>query len=144
MKYQNRSLDSGISRLLLIAAAIVIPFPVAAAGPAEAAVPLQAGIARIEITDRDVAPVNDPCYAKALVLKHGGTTVVLITVDAVAIGEIGRIGNGFLAKVRGDLEKDLGIPPSSVVVNASHCHGIVRVDTAELVGADGEARRRRV
>jgi hypothetical protein len=116
-----------------MAAALVIPFPVGAAGPDGAALRLHAGIARIEITDRDAAPVNDPCYAKALVLKNGGTTVVLITVDAVAIGEIGRIGNGFLTKVRRELEKDLGIPSSAVIVNASHCHGGVRADTTDLV-----------
>ena len=57
---------------------------------------------------------------------------MLITIDAVAIGEIGRIGNDFLAEVRGQLEKELGIPPASVVINASHCHGVVRSDTAAL------------
>jgi hypothetical protein len=66
-------------------------------------------------------------------LKNGETTAVLITVDAVAIGEIGRIGNGFLATVRGQLEKEAGIPPESVIINASHCHGIIRADTAQLV-----------
>lgn len=94
---------------------------------------LRAGVAKVDITDRAAGPVNDPCFAKALVLKSGSTTAVLITVDAVAIGEIGRIGNGFLATVRGELEKELGIPPSSVVINASHCHGVVRADTAQLV-----------
>jgi len=93
---------------------------------------LCAGAAKVDITDR-TGPVNDPCFAKALVLKSGETTAVLITVDAVAIGEIGRIGNGFLATVRCALEKDLGIPPSNVVINASHCHGVVRADTAQLV-----------
>jgi len=94
---------------------------------------LLAGTARIDITDHTAGPVNDPCLAKALVLKSGHTTAVLVTVDAVAIGEIGRIGNGFLATVRGQLEKEAGIPPSSVVVNASHCHGVIRGDTAQLV-----------
>jgi len=61
-----------------------------------------AGIAKVDITDRTV-PVNDPCFAKALVLKSGETTAVLITLDAVAIGGIGRIGNGFLANVRAEL-----------------------------------------
>ena len=61
---------------------------------------LCAGVAKVDITDRAAGPVNDPLFAKALVLKRGETTVVLITVDAVAIGEIGRIGNGFLAEVR--------------------------------------------
>jgi hypothetical protein len=93
---------------------------------------LRAGTAKIDITDRTV-PVNDACFAKALVLKSGETTAVLITVDAVAIGEIGRIGNGFLAVVRGQLEKEAGIVPESVIINASHCHGIIRADTAQLV-----------
>ena len=93
---------------------------------------LRAGVARIDITDRTVPVVNDPCYAKALVLKSDTTTAVVITVDAVAIGGIGRIGNGFMATVRGELQKDPGIAPLNVIVNASHCHGIVRGDVAEL------------
>jgi hypothetical protein len=94
---------------------------------------LLAGVAKVDITDHAAGPVNDPCHARALVLKNGDTTAVLIAVDAVAIGEIGRIGNGFLATVRGELEKELGIAPSSVIINASHCHGVVRGDTAQLV-----------
>lgn len=94
---------------------------------------LLAGVARVDITDRAAGAVNDASFAKALVLKSGETTVVLVTVDAVAIGEIGRIGNGFLATVRGQLEQEAGIAPGNVLVNASHCHGIVRADTAQLV-----------
>ena len=90
-----------------------------------------AGVARIDITDR-TGPVNDPCFAKALVLKSGGTTAALITLDAVAVGGIGRIGNGFMATLRNGLQ-ELGIPPSNVMVNASHCHGIVRGDLEPLV-----------
>jgi hypothetical protein len=82
---------------------------------------LQAGAARVEITDRTVP-----------VVKSENTTVVLITLDVVSIGEIGRIGNGLLAAVRGELQKELGIAPESVVINASHCHGIARADTATL------------
>lgn len=87
-----------------------------------------AGIAKVDITDR-TGPVNDPCFAKALVLKSGETTAVLVTVDAVAIGGIGRIGNGFLANVR----KELGDLADEVIINASHCHGIVRNDLQQLV-----------
>jgi hypothetical protein len=94
---------------------------------------LRAGVAKVDITDRTVALINDPCFAKALVLKTAETTVVFITLDAVSVGGIGRVGNGFMATVRGALEKDLGIAPSSVVVNASHCHGIVRGDLEPLV-----------
>ncbi|MBL9177607.1 MAG: hypothetical protein JNM65_06055 [Verrucomicrobiaceae bacterium] len=82
----------------------------------------------MDITDR-TGPVNDPCFAKALVLKSGETTAVLVTVDAVAIGGIGRIGNGFLANVR----KELGDLADEVIINASHCHGIVRNDLQQLV-----------
>ncbi len=115
-------------RLLLLFAALaqILPSHLHAAE-------LRAGVAKVEITDRAAGPVNDPCFAKALVLESGGTKVALITVDAVAIGEIGRIRNDFLATVRAQLEKDLGIPPANVVVNASHCHGVVRADTPQLV-----------
>ena len=85
---------------------------------------LRAGVARADITDRRV-PVNDPLYAKALVVKSDSTTVVLITIDAVAIGELGRIKNDFLGNVRAKLKQELGIAPSSVLITASHCHGVV-------------------
>lgn len=65
---------------------------------------LHAGAAKLDVTDRAAGPVNDPCFAKALVRQRESTTAVLITVDAVAIGEIGRIGHGFLAAVRVQLE----------------------------------------
>jgi hypothetical protein len=69
---------------------------------------------------------------KALVLKSDDRTVVIVTVDVVAIGEIGRIDNGYLASVRTQLQKDLGIPPENVLINASHCHSVVRTDADAL------------
>jgi hypothetical protein len=89
---------------------------------------LQAGAAKVDITNIDAGPVNDPLYVKALVLKDDSTTAVLITLDAVAVGEIGHIKNDYLAKVRSRLEKELAIRPECVLVNASHCHGIVCAD----------------
>ncbi|HHK41202.1 MAG TPA: hypothetical protein ENJ50_02190 [Planctomycetaceae bacterium] len=71
-------------------------------------------------------------YAKALVLRQGETTVVLITVDAVAIGEIGYVGNDYMENVRGELAQRYQIPPECVLANASHCHGIVRRDADRL------------
>src|ERR1019366_3074837 len=47
---------------------------------------LLAGVAKVEITNRKAFPINDPLYAKALVLKNGSTTAVIVTIDAVAIG----------------------------------------------------------
>ncbi|HUG70921.1 MAG TPA: hypothetical protein VMM76_24445 [Pirellulaceae bacterium] len=89
---------------------------------------LWAGAAKVDITHRDAGPVNDPLFAKALVIKDDATTVALVTVDAVAIGEIGYIGNDYLGKVRGRIEQELQIKPTHVFINASHCHGVVCAD----------------
>ncbi len=92
---------------------------------------LSAGVAKVDITDRGAGPVNDPLYVKALVLRSETTTVAIVTVDAVAIGEIGRIKNDFLATVRMRLQKELGILPANLLINASHCHGVVCDDVDE-------------
>jgi hypothetical protein len=99
-------------------------------GPAQAA-QLLAGTGRADITDDQAGPVNDRLYVKALVLKSETTTLAIVTVDAVALGEIGRIGNAFLPNVRARIEKELGIPPGNVLVNASHCHGVVCGDVEQ-------------
>jgi len=97
---------------------------------------LLAGTAKVDITDYDAGPVNDPLYVKVVALRSGKATTVLISVDAVAIGEIGRIPNDYLPAVRGRLEQELGISPGHVLVNASHCHGVVLPD---IVGKTLEA-----
>src|SRR4051812_34784042 len=108
------------------------PAPTSAEPPKEArpARPKQllAGVAKVEITDKKTLPVSAPLYARALVIKDDATTAVLVTVDAVAIGEIGHIGNDYLGKVRARLQKELKIAPENVIVNASHCHGVVCAD----------------
>jgi hypothetical protein len=104
---------------------LLLPF-LLAASPLHAE--LLAGTAVVDITDRAVR-VHDPSFAKALVLKNGDTTAVLITLDAVAVGGIGRIGNGFLESVR----RDLAGLSAHIIINASHCHGIVRGDLQPLV-----------
>ena len=89
---------------------------------------LKAGAAKIDITETKAGPVNDRLYARALVLKAGTTTAVIISVDAVAIGEIGYISNDYLENVRSEIERELNIKPGNVMINASHCHGIVSSD----------------
>ena len=89
---------------------------------------LMAGVAKIDITNVDAGPVNDRLYARVLVVKSDTTTAVIISVDAVAIGEIGHIKNDYLGKVRAQIERDLHIKPSNVLINASHCHGVVCAD----------------
>jgi len=89
---------------------------------------LQAGVAKVDITNVEAGPVNDSLYAKALVLRDEMTTVVLVTVDAVAIAEIGSIRNEYLSNVRAQLHRELNIEGENVVINASHCHGSVCED----------------
>lgn len=86
---------------------------------------LRAGAAKVDVTHPDTNPRNERLWVKALVLSDGVTTAVIVTVDAVAIGEIGSITNDFLPNVRTRLEKTLRIQPQNVLVNASHCHGVV-------------------
>ena len=112
----------------LIFSAVVAAFPSTAA-----AAPLLAGVAKVDITNVDAGPVNDRLYARALVLKSDTTTAAIITVDAVAIGEIGHIKNDYLPKVRSRIEKSLGIKPANILVDG-------RGWTA-LCGSDGKGVR---
>ena len=117
--------------LIFLAPQATHAFDEKAQKPAAAGTTLRAGVARVEITDHDAGPVNDPSYVKALAISNGDTTAIIVTVDAVAIGGIGRIGNTYLANVRAELQK-LGITHEHVVINASHCHSVVRGDTDQL------------
>lgn len=92
---------------------------------------LLAGAAKVDITNDDAGPVNDRLYARALVVKSDTDTAVIVSVDAVALGEIGHIKSDYLGKVRTGLQQDLAIPPASILINASHCHGVVCADIAQ-------------
>ncbi len=124
-------------------AAAVLLAVVGSVRAAEKAAPLlRAGAAKVDITHPDAPAPDGPLYAKALVLSEGDTTAVIVTVDAVAIAEIGTIRGDFLAGVRRQLEQELKIPPAHVLVNASHCHGKVCADVEKrTVQAVREARR---
>ena len=119
---------SGLLFAFLVAAAMVVG---AVSTKAVHAAPLLAGVAKIDITNVEAGPVNDPLFVKALVVKSDSTTAVIVTVDAVAIGEIGHIKNDYLPKVRTRIEKELGIKPTNMLFNASHCHGVVCSDVDE-------------
>lgn len=92
---------------------------------------LLAGVAKVVITDPEAGSANDPLYVKALVLRSDAETAVIVTVDAVAIAEIGSIKNDFLANVRSQLNRELNIDPARVLINASHCHGKVCADVEQ-------------
>lgn len=123
----SRHVFSHLSILLLLGVLAGAPLTLSAA---ETSPSLLAGIAKVDVTDYEAGPVNDPLYVKVIALRSGDTTTTLISVDAVAIGEIGRIKNDYLPTVRKSLNTELGIPPEHVLVNASHCHGVVRADLA--------------
>ncbi len=126
-----RHRDRGTSRTTVLAVLLMVLGLGLALNAVASAAGIWAGVAKADITDRDAAPVNDPLYAKALVLRNDDTTAVLVTVDAVAIGQLGRITNDFLGNVRSQLQKELKIEPANVLVNASHCHGIVCADVEQ-------------
>ncbi|MFT5088486.1 MAG: hypothetical protein ACI8PG_002851 [Planctomycetota bacterium] len=105
---------------------------------------LWAGVAKVDITrtaagelsdplyaNIDAETINDRLYAKALVLKQSKTIAVIIAVDAVAIAEIGSIRDEYLASVRAQLHEEFQIEAAHVMINASHCHGVVCEDIAE-------------
>jgi len=125
LKSHSPHKKSPYARSALIAA-FALAFSACAACAADTVPPaLEAGTAKIDITDLKARPVNDRLFAKALVIKSSRTALVIVTVDAVAIGEIGPIGNDFLPYLRSRIKQTLGIPPSNVLVTASHCHGSV-------------------
>lgn len=87
--------------------------------------PLLAGVAKVDITHPDHPAKENPPMVKALVLSQGEKHAVVIAIDAVAIAEIGSIRDPFLAELRSALQKERGISPGSLIVNASHCHALV-------------------
>ena len=93
------------------------------ADPPKGAGALRAGVAKSDITTAAKGVViNDPLYAKALVLDDGSTKLAIIAMDAVAIGGIGDINDHFLPNLRTRIQTELNIPGPNVLVNASHTH----------------------
>jgi hypothetical protein len=84
---------------------------------------LRAGVAKSDIsTDAEGVRINDPVFAKALVMDDGATKLVIVAMDVTAIGGIGEIGDEFLPALRERIDGELGIPGAHVLVNASHNH----------------------
>jgi hypothetical protein len=89
---------------------------------------LRAGVAKVEITaDVTKFDINDPLFAKALVIENGNTQVVIMTMDIVAVasrtvgaGYLDDSADDFLVNLRNKVQTELGI--SNVTVCASHTH----------------------
>lgn len=85
--------------------------------------PLRAGVAKADITTTEAGiRVNDPLYAKVLVLDDGKTRLAIVAMDAVAIGGIGDATDDFLPTLRRRLHDELSLEGRHVLVNASHTH----------------------
>jgi hypothetical protein len=106
-------------------------FPASAAsGPR-----LQAGVAKVNITNIGSGRlVNDSLYVKALVLS-GTKTAVIISLDAIAIDGIGSVGIDYLSNVRMQIQEELNIEAANILINTTHVHG-----AGYLVCADVETR----
>lgn len=117
--------QSGSCRLLTLLVALAVgDASVALAG-------LRAGAARVDIADPEAGKPHGNIYARALVIGDDKTTLVLVAVDAVAIGGIGSIRDEFLGTVRERMQRELSLDPDKLLVNASHCHAKVAPDVAE-------------
>ena len=93
--------------------------------PADAhAAQIWAGVAKVDITRVEAGPVNGRLHARALVTTNETTTAVIVTLDVVAVGEIGSVSDDYLANVRSRVNQELEIRPENVLINASHCHGV--------------------
>ena len=91
---------------------------------------LYAGVAKRDITiSSPNVRVNDPLYAKALVLSDGSTSCAIVTMDVTSIG--GRtisdsilfdVADEFMPNLRRRVEAELDIPGCNIMVTASHTH----------------------
>lgn len=80
---------------------------------------IRAGVSKINITkDNPTELVNDPLYAKALVLDDGKTKIVIITMDIIEISFTS------LQEIRTRVQKELKINGDRVIINVSHNHWV--------------------
>ena len=80
---------------------------------------IRAGVVRVNITkDKPTALVNDPLYAKVLVLDDGTTKAVIITIDIVVIED------SLIWEIRNRIQNELKIDGNNVLMNASHNHHV--------------------
>ncbi len=91
---------------------------------------LLAGIAKSDITvEFSQVRVNDPLYAKALVLDDGETKLAIVSMDITAIGGrtvsdriLNDVADDFMQRLRSRAQKELNIPGNNLLVGASHTH----------------------
>ncbi|MHB9025672.1 MAG: hypothetical protein ACYC7E_16125 [Armatimonadota bacterium] len=92
--------------------------------------------------------IDDPLFVRALALSDGGETVVLVTLDVVAVGArttsqyiLNDSPDDFVPRLRARVEQELGIAGCRVSVSASHTHppGCVLCDDEEQISRTVQA-----
>ena len=90
--------------------------------PAPVAGPLTAGASKIAITPfpAELATptdlINDPLYARVIVVSNGVTCAVLVGLD------LGGTGNALIAEVMPRLVSATGCPSQNILISATHTH----------------------
>lgn len=82
------------------------------------------------MTDRPSAAVHDPLCAKAVVFDNGNTRIAIVGIDLI------RVSDELVAEVRRLVQAQGSVPPSNVLINASHNHrtrGQEAEDAAERI-----------
>jgi len=87
---------------------------------------LQVGAAKVDLTPAaDALPpnylgINDPVYARAIVLDNGMTRAALVSLDA------GGIPTDLWREVAARVERELDIPVTQLLLGATHTHSVPR------------------
>jgi neutral ceramidase len=106
---------------------------------ADAAPVLRVGAARVDVTPvqlpRNYLGVLDRLHARAIVLDNGAATAALISVDA------GGVSDATWQAVTSQLETEFRIPPTNVLLTATHTHSAGGGQNAEYVGKIVDAVR---
>src|SRR5690606_20500501 len=86
--------------------------------------PLRVGAARADLTPTELPAnyvgVNDPVYARAIVLDNGETRAALLSLDA------GGIPTPLWQEVATRVERELAIPAAQLLMGATHTHSVPR------------------
>jgi neutral ceramidase len=112
-----------MKRQLLATLFLVSAATANAAQPAPASADaLRAGASRIDYTPatlpRNFTGVLDPIYVRSIVIDNGRTRAALVSVDA------GGISTDLFNKVSARAERELRIPPTQLVLSATHTHSV--------------------
>jgi hypothetical protein len=100
-----------------------------ASGTQNDAATLRAGVAKVDITTESGLRVNDPLYARVLVLDNDSTRVVLVSMDTTAIagrtvsaGFLPDVADDFMEQLRRHVSDKLKISGCNITVTATHTH----------------------